>query len=153
MSEDNSQQKRQSAIEDIVKKMAVSDQHQLVELLKKHHGIETNQAAISRDLHKLGVVKQLVNDVLIYCLPQTDVKTEILKLAIIEISHNEAMIVIKTYGGLAAFVGDCIDQNPELEVLGCIAGENTVLVPPKSIKDIKKIYKTLCEKLHFKGNL
>lgn len=150
MTEDFSAQKRKNAIVDLLKKVAVSDQNQLVELLKKYHGIETNQVTVSRDLRKLGVVKQFTNDTLIYNLPQTDIETEILRLALIDVSYNEVMIVIKTYPGLAAFVGDYIDQNQDLEVLGSLAGENTVFVVPKSIKKIKNIYDTLCENLNFK---
>lgn len=150
MPEDQMTQKRQNAIVDVLKKVAVSDQNKLVELLKKHHGIETNQVTVSRDLRKLGVVKQLINNDLIYCLPQTDVKTEILRLALIDITYNEVMIVIKTYPALADFVGDYIDQNLELDVLGNLAGENTVFVTPKSVKKIKQTYDLLCEKLNFK---
>lgn len=150
MSEDFSAQKRQDAIVDLLKKVLISDQNQIVELLKKHYGIETNQVTISRDLRKLGVVKQLINDDLIYSLPKTDVNQEILRLALVDISYNEGMIVIKTHPGLAAFVGDYIDQNHELEVLGSLAGENAVFVVPKSIKKIKNIYEALCEKLNFK---
>ena len=150
MTEDFSAQKRQDAIVDLLKKVAVSDQNQLVELLKKYHGIETNQVTVSRDLRKLGVVKQLINDTLVYNLPQTNVKTEILRLALVDISYNEGMIVIKTHPGLAAFVGDYIDQNQELEVLGSLAGENAVFVVPKSTKKIKNIYEALCENLNFK---
>lgn len=141
---------RQDAIVALLNKIAISDQNHLVELLKKHHGIDTNQAVVSRDLRKLGVVKQHVNNVLIYKLPHIDVKAEILRLALIDISHNEAMIVIKTYPGLAAFVGDSIDQDKELEILGCLAGENAVFVTPKSIKNIKQTYETLCQKFNFK---
>ena len=150
MTEDFSAQKRQNAIVDLLKRVDVSDQKQLVELLKKHHGIDTNQVTVSRDLRKLGVVKHVINDTLVYTLPQTDVKKEILRLALLDISHNEVMIVIKTHAGLAAFVGDYIDHHQDLEVLGCLAGENTVFVSPKSIKKIKQTYETLCETLNFK---
>jgi transcriptional regulator of arginine metabolism len=150
MTEDDFALKRQNAIVDLLKKVNISDQNQLVELLKKYYGIETNQVTMSRDLRKLGVVKQLINETLTYHLPQTDVKAEILRLALIDISYNEVTIVIKTYPGLAAFVGDSIDQNKELEVLGCLAGENAVFVTPKSIKKIKQTYEIICEKLNFK---
>jgi transcriptional regulator of arginine metabolism len=150
MNEDDVALKRQNAIVDLLKKVAVSDQNQLVELLKKYHGIETNQVTVSRDLRKLGVVKQFINDALVYNLPQTDVKSEIIRLALVDISYNEVTIVIKTYPGLAAFVGDFIDQNQELEVLGSLAGENAVFVTPKSIKKIKQTYEALCEALNFK---
>lgn len=142
---------RQNAIKKLVQKNAITDQHQLIELLDSEYGIDSNQAVISRDLRKLGVIKKTVKGVLVYELPDVDVNTEILRLALVNIEHNEAMIVIKTHPGLAAFVGDCIDQHTDLEVLGCLAGENVVFVTPKSIKNIHKTYLEVCEKLHFKG--
>ncbi len=144
------QETRQKAIRELVKKMTISDQNQLVALLKEHYAIEANQAVISRDLRKLGVVKKMINGVLTYELPDVDVSTEILRLALIDILHNETTIVIKTYPGLADFVGDCVDQHQDLDVLGCLAGENVVFVTPKSIKNIHKVYEKLCEKFHFK---
>ena len=130
--------------------MAISDQKQLVDLLAAHYEIETNQAVVSRDLRKLGITKKVMNDVLSYEVPQVDVKAEILRLALIDISHNESMIVIKTQGGLADFVGDCVDAHTDLEVLGCLSGENVVFVAPKSTKNILKVYEKICEKFHFK---
>ena len=141
---------RHKAIEELVRKEAVSDQKQLVDLLAGHYKIETNQAAVSRDLRKLGIAKKIINGQLVYELPQIDVRAEILRLALIDISHNESMIVIKTQGGLADFVGDCVDQHSDLEVLGCLSGENVVFVTPKSIKNIDKVHKKICEKFHFK---
>lgn len=150
MSDKKSTETRQNAIRELVKKIAISDQKQLVELLKEHHAIVTNQAVVSRDLHKLGVTKKIVSGVLVYELPDTDVTTEILKLALIDISHNESMIVIKTHSGLAPFVGDCVDMHYDLGVMGCIAGENVVFVTPKSTKNIRRTYELLCERLRFK---
>jgi transcriptional regulator of arginine metabolism len=141
---------RQKAIAELVKKISISDQKQLVELLSEHYGIETNQAVVSRDLRKLGVVKKMVKGILIYEIPEVDVTTEILRLALLDIQHNESMIVMKTHPGLADFVGDCVDQHTDLEVLGCLAGENVVFVTPKTVKNIHKTYKAICEKFHFK---
>lgn len=141
---------RQKAIQEIVKKVAISDQKQLVALLKEFYEIEANQAVVSRDLRKLGVVKKIVNGVLSYEMPNIDISAEILRLALVDINYNESMIVIKTHPGLADFVGDCVDQYNDLEVLGCLAGENVVFVAPKSIKNILKTYEKVCEKFHFK---
>ena len=152
MTETQSATTRQNAIKELVKKKAISDQKQLVDLLKDHYGIEANQTVVSRDLRKLGVVKKTVNGNLSYEMQNIDVKTEILRLALIDIDHNESLIVIKTHPGLAAFVGDYIDQYNDLEVLGSLSGENVVFVTPKSIKAIHKTYEKVCEKLHFKKN-
>lgn len=141
---------RQKAIQELVKRIAISDQMQLVELLKEQYGIEANQAVVSRDLRKLGVVKKMVAGVICYEMPDVDVTAEILRLALVDIQYNEAMIVIKTHPGLAAFVGDCVDQYQDLEVMGCLAGENVLFITPKSIKHIHKTYEKICEKFHFK---
>ncbi|HEV8051933.1 MAG TPA: hypothetical protein VGP47_05515 [Parachlamydiaceae bacterium] len=141
---------RQKAIQELVKKKTISDQKEMVVLLKEHYEIEANQAVISRDLHKMGVVKKMVNGVLSYEMPDVDVSAEILRLALVDINHNESMIVIKTHPGLADFVGDCVDQYNDLEVLGCLAGENVVFVAPKSVKNIQKVYEKVCEKFFFK---
>ena len=141
---------RQKAIKDLVKRRAISDQQQLVELLYEHHEIETNQAVVSRDIRKLGIIKKMVKDALCYEMPNIDVSAEILKLALIDITHNESLIVIKTHPGLAPFVGDCVDECQEFEILGCLAGENIVFVTPRSVKNIHKIYEKICEKFHFK---
>ena len=144
------QKDRQQALKELVSKKAIPDQKQLVDLLQAHYGIETNQAVVSRDLRKLGVIKKMVKGVQVYELPDLDVKTEILRLALLDVSHNENMIVIKTHPALAAFVGDCIDQYTDLDILGCLAGENMVFVTPKSVKNIKKVCADLCAKFQFK---
>jgi len=71
-------------------------------------------------------------------------------LAVVNVDHNENLIVIKTHPGLAAFVGDCIDQHKDLEILGCLAGENVVFVAPKFIKKIEATCQALCQKIQFK---
>lgn len=142
--------KRLEAIKDLLSKELVSDQLTLVNLLAERYEIYTNQSIVSRDLRRLGVIKKERKGELFYELPTLDVNVQILKLAIINISYNEAIIVIHTQPGLAAFVGDYIDQNTDLEILGCVAGENTVFVTPKSIQDIKKVYHLICQKTQFK---
>ncbi len=142
--------KRQAAIQQILKKERVSDQGLLVELLWKLYKIETNQAVVSRDLRKLGVIKKQIKGELIYELPTVDILAEILRLAIVDVAHNESTIVITTQPALADFVGDSVDSLEDLEILGCLAGENVVFVAPKSIKNIEKTCALLCLKLGFK---
>lgn len=141
---------RQEAIQELITRTPVADQKQLVVLLKKQYGIDTNQAVVSRDLRKLGAIKKMINGNLVYEMPDINVSAEISRLALVDINFNESMIVVKTHPGLAAFVGDQIDQHKDLPILGSLAGENVVFIVPKSIKNIKAIYEAICEKLHFK---
>ena len=142
-------EERLAAIKELVKKRAISDQKEMVELLKEY-GIEANQAVISRDLRRLGVIKKVIKGKSCYEIPNLDVTTEILRLALVDIVHNESIIVIKTHPGLADFVGDCVDEHEDLDVLGCLSGENVVFVTPKSVKSIHQTYEKICEKFHFK---
>lgn len=140
---------RQAKIKELLASELITDQNRLVELLKAE-GIETNQAVISRDFRKLGVIKKPRNDLMVYEVPDIDVQIEILKLGLVDVIHNETTIVIKTQPGLAAFVGDCLDQHPELDIIGCLAGENVVFVAPKSVKNIEKVCEAICKKFQFK---
>lgn len=143
---------RQAKIQELLKKEPITDQNQLVALLKEQYGLETNQTVISRDLLKLGVVKRMRNGVRVYEMPTLDVQEEILKLALISIEHNESMIVIKTQPALADFVGDCLDMHMDLEILGCLAGENVVFAVPKSVKNIAQVCNSIREKFNFTRN-
>ncbi len=142
---------RQNALKELLKKEALSDQESIVQRLNNSYGISTNQASVSRDLHELGVVKKEVNGMLQYELPSTDVSCEILKLAIIDIVCNETMIVIFSMPGLAGFVGDFLDMQKDLDILGNIAGENTIFVVPKSIKTINATCEQVKRALYFKN--
>lgn len=142
--------KRQDAIKDLVSHYPIEDQLELVELLKKKYGIETNQAQVSRDLRRLQISKQSHPDKKIYSLPSHNVHRDILLLGIQDIDCNESMIVIRTMPGIAPFVGDYIDQQENLEILGSIAGENTIFIVPRSARNIQETCKALCHALFFK---
>ena len=141
---------RQKAIQELIAEKSISDQNQIVDLLKEKYGIETNQAVVSRDLRKLNVVKKTINESLVYEIAETNVQSEIFRLALVDIDHNESMIVIKTVPGLAAFVGDQLDQCKDLDILGCLAGENVVFIVPKTIATIRNTFKAICKKFQFK---
>lgn len=141
---------RQEAIKELIKSHPIEDQETLVELIKKKYGIDTNQSIVSRDLRQLGVSKHLVNNRMIYELKEYDASREILRLAIVEVDHNETLIVIKTLPGLADFVGDYLDMQEDLPILGNIAGENTIFVAPRAKTSISTLYKQICKVLYFK---
>ena len=144
---------RQDAIKKLLNETLISDQKTLVDLLRSNFGIETNQSALSRDLRQLGVIKREIDQKLVYTLPDFDVVAELLKLAVIDIQHNETMIVIKTHPGLAAFVGDYVDNEADLNlnIIGCLAGENVLFIACNSVKNIEKIYELVCQKLYYKN--
>ncbi len=144
--------KRREAIQALIKNHAIENQQQLVELLWTEYQIETNQSMISRDIREMGIVKKKIKDQLAYELSEVDVTREITRLSVVSIRRNESLIVIKTVGGLASFVGDRIDTHEQdLEILGTVAGENTVFVTPRSTRTITKTYELVCHLLGFKN--
>lgn len=141
-------EKRKLAIQELVKSHVINDQAKLIELLEKNYGIKTNQAVVSRDLRNLDISKRTHGEAIAYELPHIDVAQEILRYAIRSIEHNETTIIINTVAGTADFVGDFLDKQQDLDILGTLAGENVVFVAPRSIKTITELYQNLCK--HFK---
>jgi hypothetical protein len=70
-------------------------------------------------------------------------RTQLLKLALLDINHNESTIVIKTQLGLAKFVKECVDTHCSRTIIGCQADYNTVTITPKSEKKIAEITREL----------
>ncbi len=108
-------------------------------------GFEVNQAKISRLLRKLGAIK-ISNEQgqVVYCLPKEPAPPPARSLVtnlVIDITCNESLIVIHTSPGSASLFGRLIDHNLlKLGVLGTVAGDDTIIVVPKSIKQIQKTF-------------
>jgi transcriptional regulator of arginine metabolism len=143
-------QTRKKAIKELIKKYPVENQDMLVDLLKKEYEIKTNQSVVSRDLRELGVTKHRFKDAMVYELKEIDVVKEILQLGVLDIVHNESMIVIKTLAGLAPFIGDSIDNREVDGVLATLAGENVVFITPSSTKNITDVFDAVCQSVYFK---
>ncbi len=133
--------KRQSKIKRILTDRIISNQDQILRMLKSE-GINVTQATLSRDFADLGVIRVFTELGVQYLLSSVDYGKEIAKLVgleILNVSYNETAIVIRTLAGRAQGVAHYIDRLNKEEVLGTIAGDDTVLVIPDSAKNIKKI--------------
>lgn len=111
-------------------------------------GYEINQSKVSRLLRKIGATKILnENKQIVYSLPKEpappSMDTKIQDL-ILDVKANEMIIMIITSPGSASMVGRMLDyMDISKEILGTIAGDDTVLVAPKTIKNIDKLYKEI----------
>lgn len=150
MEENNPVKTRKKIIVDLIKRYPIENQDMLVELLKNEYNIETNQSVVSRDLRELGVTKYRFKDTMIYELKEVDVAKEILRLGVVSIVHNESTIIVNTLAGLAPYIGDFLDQHIDKGILGTLAGENAVFVAPQSTKNIKTVFETICQLVHYK---
>lgn len=119
-------------------------------------GFSLNQSKISRLLRKIGAIK-VTNDEghMIYTLPREpalpSTQSSLAQL-IVDIVANETLIIIHTNPGSASLIGGLLDhQTQELELLGTVAGDDTLFVVPKSITRIDATLKAISERLL--GNL
>ena len=103
-----------------------------------HH---INQSTVSRMLSRLNVIK--VTDAYckkIYRLPCEDKSRHIdvsVSTKIEFITHNQSVVVIKTPPGCAQLIARVLDLSPHPEILGAVAGNDMVMVAPKSINRIE----------------
>ncbi len=134
-----SKQNRQRKIKEILLGSEVCNQHELMQLLE-NAGIEVAQATLSRDCSELGVLRSRTAAGYRLIFPEDNPGQMIKGLVEMEIQTieaNETTIVIKTLPGRAHGVGSFIDHLRNPKILGTIAGDDTVLVIPASIRDIR----------------
>lgn len=139
-----------NAICDILQTRHVSTQEDICANLRKV-GLNVNQVRVSRILHKIGAIKLNENGKVIYRLPNHLASIAVspndsLKHLILKMSHNESMIIIHTSPGSAQLVAHLLDhKRQEIDILGTVAGDDTIFIAPKSLKNIKSIFKRIYE--------
>lgn len=139
---------RQNILRQIIEMMGISDQSHLLQELRRR-GIKTTQATISRDLHEMGVVKtRVAPGVYVYKYEvlgtlSRDVLNQRLKIMfsnfVVDICGTENLILVKTSPGNAHGVASLIDLMKYKEILGTIAGDDTILVVVNNKKNRPKI--------------
>lgn len=141
---------RQNLILELVDGEVVTSQEQLRERLRAR-GVETTQATLSRDIRHLGLVKRAVDGA--YRRPQA-AETKpvadpdaILRHAVEEYLRTretvEQLVVLKTDEGQAQPLAVAIDRVRLGEIVGTIAGDDTILVICRSAADAITLEKKL----------
>jgi transcriptional regulator of arginine metabolism len=127
---------RQLRIARLLADHAVTSQAQLVDLLRSE-GVLATQATLSRDLEELGAVKVRVpGGDTVYAIPELafervapeDNLRRVLSDWVAEIGSSGNMVVLRTPPGSAHVVGSALDRAGVADVLGTVAGDDTVLV-------------------------
>ncbi len=113
-------------------------------LALEKQGYEINQSKASRLLRKIGAIKVVnARGQTVYSLPREPAPPLMntpLRGLILDIVSNETLVVVYTSPGSASLVARVLDYNQiTTEILGTIAGDDTIFVAPKSVKDIHKL--------------
>ncbi|MEX0795377.1 MAG: arginine repressor [Acidimicrobiia bacterium] len=127
---------RQHKITDLLRNQPVTNQGQLVELLE-HEGVVATQATVSRDLDELGAVKvKMGGGDAVYAIPENpadrvvpeDLLKRVLSNWVVDIQSSANIVVIRTPPGSAHVVASAIDRAGMPDVLGTVAGADTMFV-------------------------
>ena len=129
-------QLRQRAIRDLVEQRTIRTQQELAAALRER-GFRTTQATISRDVAELGLVKSGRGGTHAYAIPprlrEADTSGEdrirtLLRDTPVEVRDAGTMLVFKTLPGSAHPLAAALDRARWPEVVGSIAGDDTVFV-------------------------
>ena len=127
---------RQHRVARILEQHAITSQGQVVDLLAAE-GIVATQATVSRDLEELGAVKVRVpGGEAVYAIPEhvkervapEEHLRRVLGDWVVEVGHSANLVVLRTPPGCAHVVGSAIDRAGMADVLGTVAGDDTLLV-------------------------
>jgi transcriptional regulator of arginine metabolism len=144
--------RRHFAIKDILLNERISTQEELCEALKDR-GYVITQATVSRDIKDLSLVKVADENGYHYALPGAHERKNsfervrrVFKDLVMSINFSENIIVIKTTPGAAQSVGLLVDSLNHKNILGNVAGDDTILVivkPHDAVYEVVGMFKEL----------
>ena len=136
---------RKNKILELIQTHDVETQQQLVELLSEE-GFKATQATISRDIRELRLIKRSSDTGRSkYCIPPkvetriNDRFIKILRETIKGVKSAENLIVVETLSGCASAAAEAMDSATTEEIIGTIAGDNTVLIIVDKKENVEKI--------------
>ena len=129
---------RQQKILDLIRAKTIGTQEDLRALLERG-GVVATQSSVSRDLEELGVVKHHGH----YTLPRANGNGARGLLSLDQ--AGDSLIIARTVPGHATPVADEIDAAAMPEVVGTIAGENTIFIAVRDAKAQRTALKQIWE--------
>jgi transcriptional regulator of arginine metabolism len=129
--------KRQEELVKLISAERIASQAELASRLRSRN-FEVTQASISRDLDELGVIKSAG----VYTVPERPSSGSLFGLTSLDIS-GESLIVAKCDSGLASAAAVKIDAARIPEIVGTIAGDDTIFIAVKDSKAQKAALKKI----------
>ncbi len=127
--------RRHSKIIDIISEYQVETQEELLDRLRQE-GFDVTQATVSRDIRELKLVKT-TNDEGGYQYAFSVEKNDntvlakyanILRQAVLKVDYAANIVVVKTYSGMAQAAAAAIDNMGWSEIIGTVAGDDTIII-------------------------
>ncbi|MBP3655332.1 MAG: arginine repressor [Clostridia bacterium] len=137
--------RRQALIREIIEAQCIQTQEELAQALSAR-GMLVTQATVSRDIKEMHLLKVLSDDgsYRYATMDKDDQGTNdrlirMLSDSVLDIASANNLIVIRTLPGSAHVAGEAVDSLRWPEVLGTIAGDNTILVIVRSNEEVDSV--------------
>lgn len=129
---------RERRIRDILGRHAIETQDDLVERLRQE-GLAVTQATVSRDIKRIGLVKvPLSGGRSQYVAPERPSPADVLRRLhhavteyVLSVDAGDDLVVVHTLTGRANAVAAAIDEMQWPDVVGTVAGDDTILIVPR----------------------
>ena len=142
---------RHLAILDLIERQEVETQEAMADALREM-GIQVTQATVSRDIKELKLIKsRSASGRYRYALPSGSSRSigdrlhRMLQESMLSVSSSESLVVIKTLSGSANVAAEALDGLGWAEVLGTLAGDNTILLVARSASEAPEVVRRLRE--------
>ena len=133
--------KRQTKMLELIKKHDIETQEELADYLQKE-GYQVTQATVSRDIRELKLTKVAMSNGRQKYAALTEANedlsekyTRVFRDAFVSMDMAQNILVIKTVSGMAMAVAAAIDAMHLHEIVGCIAGDDTIMCAVRSVDD------------------
>lgn len=133
--------KRQTKMLELIKKRDIETQEELSDYLQKE-GYQVTQATVSRDIRELKLTKVAMSNGRQKYAALTEANedlsekyTRVFRDAFVSMDMAQNILVIKTVSGMAMAVAAAIDAMHLHEIVGCIAGDDTIMCAVRSVDD------------------
>ena len=141
---------RQKKILEIINRYHIETQDDLIDRLLVE-GFSVTQATVSRDIRELQLSKVLTSKGSYrYVAPKKEEMVAGMRInaalvdSILSVDYAQNLVVVRTFPGLAQAVAAGIDNLALAEVLGCVAGDDTILVATRN----EATAKSISERIH-----
>ena len=150
--EDNrvpSKKERQDAIRQIMEEENIETQHEMVRALQQR-GLQVTQGTVSRDIREMHLTKVLTPDgVYCYAMPHREIPwgrstfQRMMGETVLSVDVAQNLVVIKTLSGSANMVAEALDSSSWLEIVGSLAGDNTIFLATHNTQEAELIQQRL----------
>ncbi len=140
---------RQNKILDLIMKQEIGTQEELTEELLKA-GFRATQATVSRDIREMKLTKIAMSDGTLRYVAYRETGQDlsekyksILREGFLSMDNAQNILVIKTVAGMAMAVAAALDHMDFQEIVGSIAGDDTIMCAVRSIDDTVSVMSRL----------